>query len=302
VPAVNSAPDGPVANVRGPFIGYVQLSRTGGPHTVVRRHLDSAAARLGGHLQRVAYEAASPAGVLWSVVEQLDRERNTQVTRELAAGAVRDGIDLRSLLAATPNPALWALVAELGRTGGVIVTPSPEHLDSLGKAKGAVLQWLSQSQPAISVLIAAPEPQPYPGPVRGGSAWRMLCELRSQAFGYAVEQATITAHMHLSRAGLVELVSVTNQILTEIIGEAITFVLETVPEQPNQLLVRLLYNHRLLRVEVIETRDHAEEPVSDQLTALCAWPYRGRAYRARTTDGRTLTGCEVPLPLAGEWR
>ncbi len=302
--ALNSRPGHTTAEVNGPMVGYVQLSRTAGHSIEVRQQLDAAAARIGGRLQRVAYEPPPPATVLWSLIERLDRAASTQVAWELAEIAAADGIDLRRLVATAPTPALWALVADLGRTGGIIVTPSPAHLNSLGKARDRVLHWLSQSQPSVHIVIADHGHQPQPANIsrRDNHRWRILCELQSQAFGYAVEVATVTAHMHLSRAGLTDLVAAIDAVLTEIIGAAVDFDLAMVPEQPNQLLVRLLYNHRLLRLEVIETRDHADEPVSDQLTTLCTWPFRGRAYRARTADGKTVTGCELPLPLSEEWR
>jgi phage gp37-like protein len=276
------------------MVAYAQLSRTAENPDDLWRRMVAVAAHHGGYLNRFVYEPEPPARVAQTPSIE-NRPRTTlRLPFWMVQIATGGGDDPRRLLEQSPNPAFWRLVADLRETGGVIVTPSVDHLAFLGPDKDAVLQWLANRFRPVVVLFADSGAVPDRPSMR--PRWRLLCESDVEVFAYAVEVVTVTAHLHMSRAGMNDLVPTVVAILTDIVGTAMEFDAVTVPEPPTRLRMQLLCDHRVLRVQVIDTRDHADEPISTRLSTLCAQLHRARVFRDRTADGMTLTCCELPLP------
>ncbi|MFX0581096.1 hypothetical protein [Nocardia nepalensis] len=283
--------------------GYLQLSLVGTGKALAEQQIEAFAASRGGVVDRCFYELAPRVGVLWSLLEAVDRRSSEPVAPALAEVAHRQGISLDRLLDSPPSTAaFWAAVAELDRVGGgYIITLSPEHLDGLGAPRSILLDRISRTHPSIEILYATAITEPARPDERLASNRRevvssssgVVGEFHVAALGCAVEVASLTVHMDLSRAGLVDMVDHVDALLREIIGSAVAFDAQTVPETTNQLSIRLVRDHQRLRVLVHETREHAREPISHTVEALCG--LTGRAVRTRSASGGTITCCELPL-------
>ncbi len=285
-----------------PTFGYLQLSLVGARWAEVVGHIEAFAARYGRVVDKIACEPSAPVEVLRSLLEAVDRRSGGRVLPTLAELARRQGSELDRLLDYRPaTTVFWSLVAELDRAGGgYILTPSPRHLDGLGSSRSVLLHRISQTHPAITVVYTDPAPdQPSePAPERQDKARSgIVCQFGVAALGCAVEVATLNAHIGLTRAGLGDMVDQVEAILREIIGSAVEFDAERVPEETNQLTVELVRDPETLTVLTHETRDHVHEPVSDAIHQLCDRALGGRATRTRSATGGTLTACELPLRL-----
>ncbi|MGQ4599541.1 hypothetical protein [Nocardia sp. R6R-6] len=271
---------------------YLRLPLVGNRRNEIVREITEFAAGHGFGVRRVFCEAGPPASVLWSLVQELDRRSGNHLVSELTMSAHQEGIDLDRLLAATPTPngALRALFAELDSNGGYVVVPSPEHLDGLDVPRHVPLRRLSELRPAASVLYLRPGPGPRErrpdiAPRSGG----VLGEFKVNAFGLAVEVARSNTHVYLSRAGLGELIEQCDAVVSEFVRDAICAA--EASGAANELRVRLICHPEALAVEFDETREHADEPVSEEIRARCA-----RVHRSPSAAGGTVTWCELPLP------
>ncbi len=282
--------------------GYLQQSLVGTHRAEVVQHIEAFATRHGRAVDKIACEPSAPAEVLRSLLKALDRRSSGRALPTLGELARRQGADLDRLLDYRPAMTVfWSLVAELDRAGGgYILTPSPRHLDGLGSSRSVLLQRISQTHPAITVVYTDPAPdQPDERPPEHLDEARsgVVCRFRVAALGCAVEVAVLNAHIGLTRAGLGDMVDRVDALLREIVGSAVAFDAETIPEVANQLTVELTRDPDTLRVLTHETRDHAGEPVSGTIARLCDLPPAGRVTRTRSATGGTLTCCELPLRL-----
>lgn len=140
-------------NIPEPMVGYAQLSRTVERPDQLWQSLVGAAARHGGYLERFVYDL-DPAETM---AQPSDSYVIARLPTWVADLATQGGKGSR---ASIPNPVFWKLVADLFESGGVVVTPSADHLAFLGTAEESVLQWLSQSHPSAIVLFADTDPVP----------------------------------------------------------------------------------------------------------------------------------------------
>ncbi|WP_433521567.1 hypothetical protein ACQPZ2_30220 [Nocardia pseudovaccinii] len=283
-----------------PTFGYLQLSLVGTHRADAVRHIEAFAARHGRVVDKIACEPSAPVEVLRSLLEALDRRSGGRALRTLAELARRQGASLDRLLDTRPaTTVFWSLIAELDRAGGgYILTPSPRHLDGLGSSRSVLLQRLSQTHPAITIVYTDPAPEQLPEPAPGQldeARSGMVCQFRVAALGCAVEVAALNVHIGLTRAGLGDMVDQVEALLREIIGSAVEFDAKTAPQETNQLTVELVRDPETLRVLTHETHDHAHELISDAIHRLCDRPGGGRATRTRSATGGTLTCCELPL-------
>ncbi|MGO4648811.1 hypothetical protein AB4305_28225 [Nocardia sp. 2YAB30] len=279
---------------------YLRLPLVGGRRNEILQEMTDFAARHGFGVRRVFCEAGPPAGVLWSLVREWDRRSGGHLVSELTEFAHREGVDLDRLLAGGPSPnsALRALFAELDGSGGYVVVPSPEHLDGLDVPRSVLLRRISEIRPPASVLYLRPEsgglrpanrPDLRTRATRGKEDPGVVGEFKVNAFGLAVEVARLNTHVYLSRAGLGELIEQADALVSEFVRDAISAA-ET-SGAANELRVRLVRRPETLAVEFDETREHADEPVSEAMLAHCA-----RVNRSRSVANGTVTWCELPLP------
>lgn len=214
-------------------------------------------------LQRVLHVAPS------IQVVTMDTEPGLPTVSTAApAGPVPAGNIVRPMPAGTPTPAASP------------DTPAVAPVDA------ALLQ---------AAAAAAATGEPHTGTA---TAPGIVCECQVAALGWAIEVVTVTAHMHLCRAGLSDLVGHVDALLRQLVGEAMQFDAETIPEVSNRLTIRLVRDPRALTILIHETRQHATEPISKEVLALCRWPHDGRAYRAQSPAGGCITCCELPLPAS----
>ncbi|WP_405160787.1 hypothetical protein OG203_31010 [Nocardia sp. NBC_01499] len=291
----------------------MQLPLVGSQRAEVEAQMEALAAECGGRLAgRVFCEAGSPAAVLWSLLVALDECSGGRIMEPLHELAARNGIDLARLVASPPpTPAFMAMLNALSRWGGeYVIAPGPAHFDGLGAPRNVVLERISQASRSVSVEYV--HPVSMPRAVRLDRGEDRLAEddegwdddrpvglgvEQVDAYGLAVEVIGLSSHRHLSRAGLCDLVDQVEALLREVVSAAIRFTARA-NQAPgaNQLTVRWLrYPDRFL-VMFEETREHAHEPISVALQALCD-QYRASVGRDRREGGGTVTWFELPLPL-----
>lgn len=285
--------------------GYSRFPLVGNRRAALVHDMHATAGELGGPLRGVYWEAPSPAGVLWSLLETLDRRLGGQVVSTLTEFAQAEGVDIRDVVAAgLPAMSRWrALVDELSRfPDSWIIMPSPRDLDALGEPRRTVLQRLSSMRVGVSYLYrpsGSPTPPRRP-PTRRPSAPDIDSELgkiRIRAYGLPVEKAKISTAFYLSRAGLGYMVDTVNKLLVELVGERVEDTL--IPGRTNEIVVVFRRRRNSLVVQIQETHDHTDEPVNDTAYALCG---RDRVHRAGTADGGTVTSCELLLSDDGTTR
>lgn len=222
-------------------------------------------------LQRVLHVAPS------IQVVTMDTEPGLPTVSTAApAGPVPAGNFVQPMPAETPTPAASPGTPPAASPG----TPAVAPVDT------ALLQ---------AAAAAAATGEPHTGTA---TAAGIVCECQVAALGWAIEVVTVTAHMHLCRAGLSDLVGHVDALLRQLVGEAMQFDAETIPEVSNRLTIRLVRDPRALTILIHETRQHATEPISKEVLALCRWPHDGRAYRAQSPAGGCITCCELPLPAS----
>ncbi|QBS41323.1 hypothetical protein DMB37_15530 [Nocardia sp. CS682] len=276
--------------------------------------MEALAADCGGTLVgRVFCEAGSPTAVLWSLLVALDEGSGDGIIERLHEVAARNGVDLARLIASPPPiPAFLAMLNALSRWGGeYVIAPGPGHFDGLGAPRNIVLERISQACRSASVEYVHPVSAPRAmrldrGEDRlaeGDEGWDedRPVELGTEqvdAYGLALEVIRLSAHRHLTRAGLGDLVDQVDALLTEVVSAAIRFTARA-NQAPgaNQLTVRWLRYPDRLVVTFEETREHAHEPISVALQSLCD-RHRGTSVgRDRGEGGGTVTWFDLPLPL-----
>lgn len=291
--------------------GYMQLRLVGSQRADMEARLEELAASNGGTVQgRVFCEDGPPIETLWSMFLALDESSGGQMADQLRQIAWRDGVDLKRLLAGgPPTSALWALLDALSRWGGsYVIVPSPDHFDGLGVPRKVLLERISEIDGAVSVLYLDPGTSEARVDRRearlsethallGGDRAVLLGKVEVDASGLAVEIVRLSAYRHLMRAGLSDVAEQVDALMGEIIGEAVRFTIRaSLATDANRLTVRLLRFPETLVVQVEETREHSDDPISVQVEGLCDRHSGGHVGREALDGGGTLTWFELPLP------
>ncbi|WP_159848672.1 hypothetical protein [Nocardia sp. CY41] len=210
------------------------------------------------------------------------------------------GIALDLLLDATaPTTALWQLLAALEAAGGGhVLIPSPAHLERTGAPKETVQRLISAIHGAKIVWVG--DEQPLNSDPRGTTAG-LVAEFRVNPFGAATALARATVEQRLGRAGLRHMVGAVDAVMVEVVGAAERRWANSVDTLTEELSVRVVCppGAAMLVVEIHETRDISDIPVSDALRWTCSNPLvGGKVARFRAPAGGTVTLCELPLPPA----
>lgn len=283
-----------------PTFGYLQLSLVGDRAGQVMRMFEELARYCGGSVQgRVFAELEPPAEVWWKMLTPGNRE-------QLRATAARREIVLNRVLGSPPpTTALWMLLDALAGCDGeltYLLVPSPQHFDGLGVPRDLMLRRMSDACPSLLVVYAdSPATQ-----LREGRSLARLGEISLDdqpgtlvdvtvgAFADPVGVVLSHTHWGLSRAGLSSLVQPVDSLMRLLVGAAVSHV----TADANRLQVRVVRPPlaATLAVEVWESRDHSDEPVSGEVIELVDPDSGGTVKRHRSPAGGTLTRCELALP------
>ncbi|MGW5383948.1 hypothetical protein [Nocardia sp. NPDC003963] len=261
------------------------------PRTIIE-DLEESARALGGSVWgRVYAQGPSPASELWSLVAAFDHAHGATVAADLERFAEESGTDLRALVTAPPpTPALWSLLDALTHPdAGYLLVPSPDHLDGLGIPKAAIQRLISRLAPQVHVVHLDTRPAGSRG---------IVADIDIPAAALAQDIVTLRVRQRLQRAGLVDIAGVVEELLTEMLAEAVHASTHT-PGDPDHLHIQVLCppETTTVAIDVIETRDHSNAPIGDGLQRICAQT-GATPHRWRSETGGTLTRCLLPLPDA----
>ncbi|WP_280186793.1 MULTISPECIES: hypothetical protein [Nocardia] len=279
-----------------PVFGYLRIPLIEPARmAAVEAQLAETAAAYGGSLDgRLFAERGCPAPFLWSLLTESDpaaAERLKLLTHER-------GIALDLLLDATaPTTALWQLMAALEAAGGGhVLIPSPAHLEGTGASKETVQRVISAINGAKIVWVG--DEQPLSSDPHGRTAG-LVAEFRVNPFGAATALAQATVYQRLGRAGLRHMLGAVDAVMVEVVGAAERRWANSVETLTEDLSVRVVCppGAAVLVVEIHETCDISDIPVSDALRRICN-PLGGKVTRFRAPAGGTVTRCELVLPPA----
>lgn len=281
--------------MRGPIFGYMQWELVQEARTEVELRMRAFAAEHRLTLDRVECHLPRPSDMMWSLLQELDRQRGTRVAAEVAELAHRRGVDIHADSHHRAAATFAALVHDLEALGGgTLLIPSPMHLDGMGGAGAQLVERLSRPGSLIDLWHLGLQADLNSDDIPTGSSPEQVCEFSVAALGWAVEVASLNVHVHLGRAGLGNMVALVDAVLTEIVDDAVRFDLRTIPDSANRLTVQLELDGRRLIVRISETREHADEPISQSVHRMCE-SIGGRVQRGRLASGRTLTQCTLPV-------
>ncbi|MGW4719451.1 hypothetical protein [Nocardia sp. NPDC004260] len=280
-----------------PVFGYLRIPLIDPARmAAIQARLAETAAAYGGSLNgRLFFEHGCPARFLWSLLTESD----PAAADRLELVAQERGIALDLLLEATaPTTALWQLLAALNAAGGGhVLIPSPAHLEGTGTPKETVHRMISAIHGAKIVWVD--DQQPLSSDPHGTTAG-LVAEFRVNPFGAATALARATVEQRLGRAGLRHMVGAVDAVMVEVVGAAERRWANSVDTLTEDLSVRVLCppGTAMLVVEIHETRDISDIPVSDALRRTCNPLVGGKVARFRAPGGGTVTLCELPLPPA----
>lgn len=209
---------------------------------------------------------------------------------------------------------LDTLLDALTETGGRqhVVIPTEAHLDGLPvsrqellhqfSSRGARVWCLSSEQNRVE---AGHRPMTGPDVNSPSSGGGLVGEFSCRALPTADPVARLHLHEDLTRAGLGEMVPAAEAVVVSVIGAAVRASAAAVTADPpgvaenalfNQLTVRVSRTPGELLVQIHETREHTDEPLS---RFLAEYGRAGREHR----DGGTTTWCALSLdPVAARRR
>ncbi|CAM4378416.1 hypothetical protein NONI108955_23500 [Nocardia ninae] len=276
------------------MFGYVQLAAAQTSPNRMAEQLEESARSYGGSVWgRIFCEARSPVRDLWALLHAFDRESGAQVVARLWQFAERERVDLEKLLrSAPPTSALWSLLDALDNAdAGHLLVPSPEHFDNLGVPRHVLLHRISQVAPQAKVLYVDSS-------LGCGERPGRIAEFEVPAFSLAEEIVELNLRKQLTRSGLGDLVEAVDDLMHELVGDAVRASVTNLGSEPGRMRVEVWCppESATVMVELYETRDHADEPVSEAVQQICGTDHGGSARRARSDTGGTVTRCEIPLP------
>ncbi|WP_433635534.1 hypothetical protein [Nocardia sp. CA-120079] len=227
-------------------------------------------------------------------------ESDQAAAERVAVLARERGIALDLLLeASAPTTGLWQLIAALETAGGgYVLIPSPAHLEGFGVPKETVWRRISDIN-GSEVVWVDDEQQPL-GLDPYGSTAGVIAEFGVNPFGAATAIARATVEQRLGRAGLRHMVSAVDAVMVEVVGAAERRWAESVDTLTEKLSVRVICppGAAVLVVEIHETRDFSDIPISTTLRQICNPLMGGNATRFRAPTGGTVTLCELGLSPA----
>ncbi|WP_157124026.1 hypothetical protein [Nocardia mexicana] len=291
--------------------GYLRLALAGGSARVIEGEIERLAGEFGGSVRgRLFREAGAPAPLLWSLVDEADRQADGAVIAAVRAIADRRRVDLDRLLrAAPPTPALWRLLDALAVSGsgdrpGRLIVPSEDHFDGLGVSKALVLHQIAVTAPDVVVTYLDPGGEAG-GVDRGARLGEcgpdedrsgVIADVPVHAHAEeAVDLVLCNMLVQLERRGLSDLEERASGVVRALVGAAT----DDASAMSNTLRVqaRCPSGARTLAVEVWETRDHSTDPVPDGVYMLADLDRGGVVRRCRSrVTGATVTRCDLPLP------
>lgn len=276
--------------------GYHRLSLTGQRHRTIEDEIRELAAHFGASVPRIFAEPSAPEEILWSLLVELDRCSGGHAVPSLLEFAQHEGIDVRSLIwGRTVRAVQWQeLLAELNKSGGYVIVPSPRHLEGIAESRSSLLQHLSHVRVSVIYLdrtdagtLDADTPAPLKPNADGGADEVLIGDFTVKAFAAAVEVALLKTWHYLSRAGLNDLTQDVDVLVGELIGPRVA-----APhlDALNEMRIRLLRTPLTLHVDVHETENHTAEPIPDAVRQRCL-----RTQRFESGTGGTVTSCELTL-------
>jgi hypothetical protein len=259
------------------------------PRTIVEELEESARALGGSVWGRVYAQEPSPVGELWALVSAFDHAHGGTVAADLERFAEESGTDLHALLTAPPpTSALWSLLDALTHPdAGYLLMPSLDHLDGLGVPKTLIQRLISRLAPQVQVVHLDARPADGRG---------VIAAVDIPAAALAQDIVSLRVRQRLQRAGLADIATMVDALLTEMVAEAIQASART-PGNPDQLHIQVLCPPETTTVviDVVETRDHSGASIGDGIQRICART-GATPHRWRSDTGGTLTRCLLPLP------
>ncbi|MEV3961583.1 hypothetical protein AB0M34_11890 [Nocardia sp. NPDC050193] len=273
--------------------GFIQTQVTGSSPRTTAERLQASARTYGAPvLEHTFVQPRSPVDDLWALVQACDQESGGQVLERLRQLARRHGIDLQRLLdSAPPTPALWTMLDRLASAeSGYLLVPSPQHFDHLGVPRTTLLRLIARVAPQVRVVFLDSHSDREQ---RG-----VIARVDVPAAELAVEIVDLTVRERLARAGLGHVVASVLGVLHELVGDAIRATTASVGDL-GRIHVKVLRpaGTPTVSVQFFETRDHADEPVSETVWRMCNPTAGGHVRRLRRAEGGTVTLCELPLQM-----
>ncbi|MCU1648059.1 MAG: Uncharacterized protein JWN03_8334 [Nocardia sp.] len=237
--------------------------------------------------------------------QELVEGRIDDVQRHIRAFADGEGFDVAQIFCerGSHTGALWALISSVEQaTSAHVVVPARTHLEGVSRPRSALLQRLSLLNVQVWHLNLADDAARAEDRRRSGRTDVTASSVVGQ-FGFPVGAAepVVLLHVHeyLTRAGLRGMVRSAESVVVTIAREAVaatrppvavdTPIYRQLGAELNQLTVRIVLRSDALLIQIHETREYADEPVS---TALAGF---GEAGRVPANGGGTFTWCELPL-------
>lgn len=275
------------------MLGYIQSRLVGDSARATAYRLEDSARVYGGSV-RIFHEAASPVQVLWGLLEAFDAEMGTEIAGQMWRFAYDRGLDMgRVLESPPPATALLALLGAVAESDpGYVVVPSLTHFDGLSVPRQLIRQLITRIAPQCRVIDLD----------RGHEHGRAgsIAEIDVvPAAPMAVQIVATHVRRELNLRALGDVISPVLAVLNELVGEAVQHAAADPDSPASRLRVEVVCppESTTVIVDVIESRDHVDEPVSAPILRYCA-AANATVHRFRSNTGTTLTRCEVPLPDA----
>lgn len=269
---------------------YVQPELIGASPRAIIEELEGSARAMGGSVWGQVYaQESSPVSELWALVVAFDRAYGATVAADLERFAAESGSDLNALLTAPPpTSTLWSLLDALTHPdAGYLLIPSPEHLDGLGVPKTLIQRLISRLAPQTRVVHLD---------TQSANGRGIIAAVDVPAAALAHDIVSLRVRQRLQRAGLADVATMVDELLTEMVTEAMYASART-PGNPDQLHIRVLCppETSTVVIDVTETRDHSSTPIGDGIRQICIQT-GATPHRWRSDTGGTLTRCLLPLP------